>query len=154
VQYKFGQTTVSRQDIHGSIPREQSDAFLETVTTVVRDLDPNGTVFQIEDTGLDIEVMLTVEGTKDFDKGDGIRFLDDELAIGLSAGPTLICGDTSSDVPMVEAAVELAGYENVTTLFVTEDDDLRDRVRATGADCAFVTAPDILVAALGRIGVD
>lgn len=154
VQYKFGQTTVSRQDIHGSIPRERSDAFLETVTTVVRDLDPDGTVFQIEDTGLDIEIMLTVEGSKDFDKGDGIRFLDDELAIGLSAGSTLICGDTSSDVPMVEAAVDLAGHENVATLFVTEDADLRDRVRETGADCAFVTAPDILVAALGRIGLD
>lgn len=153
VQYKFGQTTVSRQDIHGSVPQEKSESFLAGVTEAVRDIDPDETTFRIEDTGLDIEITLTIGGARDFDKGDGIRFLDEELNLALSSGPTLICGDTSSDVPMIDAAVERCGKENTYTVFVTTNENLRKRVEETGANIHFVSAPDALVAAFGRIGV-
>ena len=39
LQHKYGQTTVARQDIHGSIPEELSAAFLEAVRSTVRDID-------------------------------------------------------------------------------------------------------------------
>lgn len=154
IQYKFGQTTVSRQDIHGSVPQRKSETFLAAVRELVRDVDPDESTFRIEDTGLDIEIMLTVGGARDFDKGDGIRFLDEELELNLASGPNLICGDTSSDVPMAETAIERCGADDTFVVFVTEDDELKERVARTGANTYFAPSPDVLVAALGRMGVD
>lgn len=150
VQHKFGQTTVARQDIHRSIPNELSSEFLEKVRATVNELDPHGSIFGIEDTGKDIEIVLTVEGQREFTKGDGIAFLDRELDIGLRSGSNLICGDTSSDIPMVEKAMEVGGGEGTTALFVTTDEQLRARVRAVAPGAHFVSQPDILVTALHR----
>lgn len=148
LQHKYGQTTVARQDIHGSIPDELSDEFLEAVSSTVRDIDPEETVFGIEDTGKDIEIMLTVEPGRRFSKGDGLAYLDDALGLRLADSPCLICGDTSSDLPMVEKAVELGGREKTGAIFVTTNDDLRGRVRAAADRTHFVSTPDVLVAAL------
>jgi hypothetical protein len=152
VQYKFGQTTVARQDISGSVPEEKSEAFLHRVSEVVREVDPDGRNLVIEDTGKDIEVILTVSGdgeiAKDFDKGDGIRFLDRELDLGLTEGPTLICGDTTSDVPMVEAA--RAASKQTKAIFVTTDKALQDRLCKVCPDSAFLDTPDMLVGALNE----
>ena len=154
LQHKYGQTTVARQDIHGSIPDELSDEFLETIRSTVRDVDPEEAVFGIEDTGKDVEIMLTVEDGRRFSKGDGLAFLNDALGLGLSDSPCLICGDTSSDVPMVEKAVELGGSELTAAVFVTSDDDLRRRVAAVLDRSHFVSTPDALVAALHRLALD
>lgn len=152
VQYKFGQTTVARQDIHDSITQEQSERFLETVTSVVRDVDPDGTTFAIEDTGKDIEIMLTVGGSREFSKGDGVAFLAQEVPIDFTlAGTHLVCGDTHSDVPMVEAVCERAGQSRTATVFVTTDEELKRRVTATSTDCFFVDSPDVLITALNRV---
>lgn len=153
LQFKFGQTTVARQDVNSSIDEKRSKAFLDRVKELVRDLDPEGETFRIEDTGLDIEIILTVSGEtglKDFDKGDGVAFLDQELSLGLGRGPNLICGDTPSDVPMLEAA--LAKTKDVKALFVTRRDDLAERVRAMCPDALVVGEPDSLVAVLGALG--
>ncbi|MFP4377282.1 MAG: hypothetical protein ACLFP4_09575 [Spirochaetales bacterium] len=153
VQYKFGQTTVARQDIHNTISDEASQRFLERVQSLVTNVDPEGTTFQIEDTGKDIEIMLTIEGAREFTKGDGVAFLAKELELPLESGTTLVCGDTASDVPMVEKIAELAGTTNTATIFVTEDRALRDRVRETVKDHWFVSSPDVLVTALYKIGL-
>ncbi len=149
-QKKFGQTTVSRQDINGSIDPRESQQFLDTVANVVSEVDPEGRFFKIEDTGKDIEIMLTVEdaagGVRDFDKGDGVVFLDKELDLRLHEGHNLICGDTPSDAPMVEAAVRSGG--ETAAIFVTRDDSLAARVRQTVADAVICTEPDALVVAL------
>lgn len=152
VQYKFGQTTVARQDIHDSIPREQSQEFLETVTSLVRELDPDGTTFGIEDTGKDIEIMLTVDESREFSKGDGVAFLAQELPIDFSGeGTHLVCGDTHSDVPMVAEVADRAGQSRTAALFVTTDDELKRSVRAAANDCFFVDTPDALITALHRV---
>jgi hypothetical protein len=129
LQRKFGQTTIARQDIHRSVPEPDSRRFLERVAGLVSRLDPQGAFFRIEDTGTDIEIVLTVgekdgggparppaplEGSgtgeggggppREFDKGDGIVFIARELALDLERGPNLIGGDTASDVAMVRAA--------------------------------------------------
>lgn len=148
MQHKFGQTTVARQDIHGSIPHERSRAFLEEVRSLVHELDPNGTNFGVEDTGKDIEIMLTVEGQREFTKGDGIGFLDDALGLDLAKGPNLICGDTWSDLPMVERSAELSGPDATAAVFVTDDAELRSEVAGLVSRSHFVPAPDVLVAAL------
>ncbi|MFW5744744.1 MAG: trehalose 6-phosphate synthase [Spirochaetota bacterium] len=154
MQHKFGQTTVARQDIHGSIPEARSRAFLERVNDLVRELDPDGTTFGIEDTGKDIEITLTVEGQREFTKGDGIGFLDERLGLDLATGPNLICGDTWSDLPMVELAAERSGPDRTAAVFVTEDAELRSAVAGLVSRSHFVSAPDVLVAALYEMRED
>lgn len=150
LQHKFGQTTIARQDITGSVDADHSQRFLDQIRELVQAVDPEGSHFRIEDTGLDVEVLLTVGSadgaTRDFDKGDGVRFLNDDLGMGMDRGPCLVCGDTGSDVPMLTATLELA--PETRSVFVTRDEGLRQRVRGALPDAVFVTEPDALVAIL------
>lgn len=157
LQFKFGQTTISRQDINHSIPDQESVLFLNVVRNLVRDLDPGRRYFRIEDTGMDIEIILTIEDPgrpgelKDFDKGDGIRFLDRELGMELSQGPNLVCGDTRSDIQMVRAS--MAATNDTWSVFVSDDQRLRETLRKECPHPLFVSSPDVLVTALGSLAV-
>ncbi|MBL0700281.1 MAG: hypothetical protein JJV92_05310 [Desulfosarcina sp.] len=150
LQFKFGQTTIARQDINGSIPQDESAKFLKLVQGIVTDVDPDGNNFRIEDTGLDIEIILTIEDSesvlKDFDKGDAVRYLNTELDLSMSKGPHLICGDTASDIPMIEASIEQS--DDTWTVFVTKNRALIERVSAISSNTVLVTEPDMLVAML------
>jgi len=152
-QRKFGQTTIARQDISGSIPENESDNFLKKIKSIVSDLDPQNKNFRIEDTGLDIEIILTIgdsrSGFKDFDKGDAIKFLDEGLMLGMTDGPHLICGDTCSDIPMLEAAKEKT--DNTWAIFVTKDRKLAVKVRDVCPNSIIVTEPDILITILNLL---
>jgi hypothetical protein len=153
LQFKFGQTTVARQDIYGSIPEAESEEFAGVIRELICELDPDGLTFRIEDTGKDIEIILTVEGAsglKDFDKGDGILFLDSELGLGLGGSESLICGDTASDVPMVKSASDLS--PDPWTIFVTRDANLEEAVRRASKRSHFVSEPDVLVCCLNQLG--
>ena len=155
LQRKFGQTTVARQDISGSVPEGKSERFMSEVRQLVDSLDPAGSCFRIEDTGLDLEILLTVEEeaggvARDFDKGDGVRFLNEDLKLDMGGGMCLICGDTASDVPMLAATLELA--PETRSIFVTRNEDLRRKVRGLLAGAYFVSEPDILVAMLNALG--
>ncbi|MBW2558274.1 MAG: trehalose 6-phosphate synthase [Deltaproteobacteria bacterium] len=149
-QHKFGQTTIARQDISGSIPEDESDNFLKKIISIVSDLDPQNKDFRIEDTGLDIEIILTVgdsrSGFKDFDKGDAVKFLDEELRLGMTDGPNLICGDTYSDIPMLEAAKEKT--DNTWAMFVTKDRTLAGKVRDVCPNSIILAEPDMLITIL------
>ncbi|MGE4423667.1 MAG: trehalose 6-phosphate synthase [Pseudodesulfovibrio sp.] len=152
LQFKFGQSTVARQDIGGSIDTIESDAFLTTLEALVHELDPDGRNFRIEDTGLDVEIILTVEtggGLKDFDKGDGVKFLNQELGLGMASGVGLICGDTGSDVPMLEAALALS--PGTRAIFVTRKEELAKRVTGLTDAALIVPEPDMLVTILGTL---
>jgi hypothetical protein len=185
LQFKFGQSTVAHQDVHGSIPEDLSRRFRESVETLILELDPERKFFRTEDTGKDFEILLTVddtrsaegagleggagtgnstgptggneppdgtgtEGLRDFDKGDGVRFLDRILGLHLDRGPNLVCGDTPSDLPMVEAAALTSG--ETWTIFVTRDNGLREAVRAACPRSWFASQPDVLVALLNELG--
>lgn len=154
LQHKYGETAVAHQDIHDSIPSELSDEFLSRVRELVREIDPDGATFAVEDTGKDIEITLTAGGASGFTKGEGVDFLNARLALGLATHRTLVCGDTASDVPMVERAVEIGGRERVAAVFVGADEELQERVQSTGAQSAFVSTPDALVLALHRLAVE
>jgi len=153
LQFKFGQTTVARQDIGRSVDEAESGAFMTVLRNLVAELDPEAMNFRIEDTGLDVEIILTVEtsndGLKDFDKGDGVKFLNAELDFQMFRGPHLICGDTASDVPMFEAALELA--PDTRAIYVTRNEDLAKRVRGLSVNVEIVPEPDMLVAILGTL---
>jgi hypothetical protein len=150
LQRKFGQTTVAYGDIADSIPAPQAERFREEVRGLVRDVDPDERFFRIEDTGLDLEILLTVDedrgGLREFDKGDGVRFLDEDARLAMGRGACLVCGDTASDLAMLEASLELAPHTRA--VFVTRDDELRQQVRDRLPGALFVSEPDTLVAAL------
>lgn len=151
-QRKFGQLTVSRQDIHRSVPADTSQRFLHEVRAVLHELDPDGARFDLDDTGFDIELTLTTEGsrTQGFNKGDGVAFLVESLDLSLHGGRVLVCGDTPSDVPMLEHLAQ-AGYET-DAIFVAPDGELEQRVRRYASRATFCSGPDVLVAALGLVG--
>jgi hypothetical protein len=88
-----------------------------------------------------------LSGTKDFDKADAVRYLDDALKLNMKQGPHLICGDTSSDVLLIEAAMEKT--PDTWTVFVTKDNELAARVKDVCSNSFIVTEPDILVTILG-----
>jgi hypothetical protein len=151
LQAKFGQTTVARQDMDGSIAASRSLEFAEAVRRVVADLDPDGTHFCIEDTGLDLEIILTVDdgagGIKDFDKGDAVAYLDRAMGLGLADGPHLVCGDTPADIPMALAAAS-QGAETLA-VFVGCGETGTGTVRDALPEALFLPHPDMLVALLG-----
>jgi hypothetical protein len=155
LQHKFGQTTIARQDIAGSIPEGASDRFMDEVRQLVRSVDPEESFFRIEDTGLDLEILLTVDddtggGTRDFDKGDGVRFLNEDLRLEMGRGACLMCGDTGSDLPMLAASLELAPETHC--VFVSRKDELRRKVKDVLPETLFVGEPDTLVAILNALG--
>jgi len=149
LQFKFGQTTIARQDITDSIPADESDAFLNQLEALVAELDPGGANFVIEDTGLDVEIILTIgegEGLRDFSKADAVAYLDKELDLNLGSGVQLVCGDTGSDVPMVEAV--MARCPDTWTIFATRKADLAERVAAACPNHIIVPEPDFLIGTL------
>ena len=156
LQFKFGQTTIARQDITCSINPEESTAFLEKIKSIVKEIDPEGRNFRIEDTGLDIEIILTIDqegedSVKDFDKGDGLEFICNKIDIDTGHGPNLVCGDTSSDIPMLKKSVEL--YDDVWTIFVTREKDLAEQVQEICPQSMIVPSPDILLTILGLLSL-
>ena len=153
LQLKFGQTTIARQDISNSIGEEESLKFLSVIKEMVSELDPEYKNFRIEDTGLDVEIILTIDdessGSKDFDKADAVKYLDSELNLNLDKGPHLVCGDTASDVPMITAAME--STKDTYSIFVTKKEELAQNVRAICPGAIIVPEPDMLVTIMGLL---
>ncbi|MGE4469116.1 MAG: trehalose 6-phosphate synthase [Desulfovibrio sp.] len=151
-QKKFGQTTIARQDITGTIPEAESRAFLARIKEMTARVDPEGGHFRIEDTGLDVEVILTVDdgqGGKDFSKAEGVDFLNSTFDLGLDQGPNLVSGDTRSDLPLAEAVLRHSA--DTWAVFVTRDEELARVVRELAPRSLIVSCPDVLVAALGAL---
>jgi len=147
LQYKFGQTTLARQDKNNSISEKKSLKLKKKIEKIIKDLDPNADYFSLEDTGKDLEIMLNIKSDKnsaeEFDKGHGLKFIFNHLNENISNEHVLVCGDTSSDVPLVSAAQELGA--KVTTVFVTEDEKLKKRVKNLCNNAFFVSSPNILI---------
>mmetsp|Transcript_79287 Transcript_79287/g.220454 ORF Transcript_79287/g.220454 Transcript_79287/m.220454 type:complete len:598 (+) Transcript_79287:72-1865(+) len=171
LQWKFGEVTIARNDVGGTVPEVESQRFLAEVLEVVHDVDNDGAMLAVHDTGTDVEIFQRdASGRPSFDKGDGVLALDQRLGLGVAAGPNLVCGDTPSDVPMVEAALRLMACgsrmpEDTTltaaklaVLFVVTPDQhaktpwlaakVRELCAGNGAHCAILPSPDVLVAAL------
>ena len=148
LQFKFGQTTVARQDIAGSIHQNASVALLDTVRDLVTRVDPRQEYFRINDTGLDIEINITLSSEsverRDFDKGDGMAFIVDELSLETENRSILVCGDTMSDLAMLRKAKEFS--KSIKTIFVADSEPLKKAVRQIVPSAYFVDNPDILTA--------
>lgn len=152
-QKKFGQTTIARQDIYNSIPPDISESFFNQIINLVNYIDPTKKYLSIEDTGLDIEIILNINNEdnelKDFDKGDGIEFLDRNIPLNINELGAIICGDTKSDIPMLTTTIKKTN--NVAAIFVTNDDNLKESINNICANSYFVSSPDILITLLNEI---
>ena len=80
---------------------------------------------------------------------DAIQYLDKELNLHMGNGPNLICGDTKSDIPMLEAAMERT--KNTWSVFVTKNKKLSDCVTAVCPDAVIVPEPDMLITILNQV---
>lgn len=151
LQFKFGQTTIARQDIYSSIPDDKSKKFMTKIKQLVREIDPEKKYFAIIDTNKDIEIVLKrdkgVAGFgKEFNKGDGTQFITNKLSVDLDKGENLICGDTASDLSIINYAQSRT--KNNHTIFVTQKDELKEKVKKITGNCLFVNSPDALVSIL------
>lgn len=147
LQYKFGQTTLARQDKNASISEKKSLKLKKKIEKILKKLDPKAEYFSLEDTGKDLEIMLKINSDngnfEEFNKGRGLKFILNHLDENIENENVLICGDTASDVPLVTAAQELGA--KVTTIFVTEDDALKKSVKSICKNSFFVSSPDVLI---------
>mmetsp|Transcript_111632 Transcript_111632/g.316067 ORF Transcript_111632/g.316067 Transcript_111632/m.316067 type:complete len:324 (-) Transcript_111632:313-1284(-) len=109
LQRKFGEVTMARNDPAGTVPEPESRRFMAAVRGVVDEFEQEGGGLDLHDTGTDIEIFPRTlsSGRASFDKGDGVQCLDQKLQLHVSEGPNIICGDTSSDVAMIVAALRL-----------------------------------------------
>jgi len=145
-QKKYGEITVARQDIFNSIPQKQSIEFLFEIKKIVKDLDPNKKFLEINDTKLDIEIILK-SNLKTFDKGKGLEFLLDKSRIFLSN--VLVSGDTISDLPILKSSKNLS--KKVYCIFVTQNKKLKAEVKKIHKNSIFVSSPDILIISLYQL---
>lgn len=146
-QRKFGETGLARQDTRGSVPEEESLRLKKEIEGILKKYNREERFFQLEDTGKDLEIMVIGEGdSRHFDKGKGLRFLIDELAVPLKGSRVLVFGDTRSDLSMAETAVKEGA--RTAAVFVTADEALKDALRSVNGRCCFVSSPDVLVSAL------
>ena len=146
LQYKFGQTTLARQDKNLSISKAKSLHLKEEVQKLIQRIDPKHEHFRLEDTGKDLEIMLTIsknDQVEDFNKGHGVKFIAQKLELPMKEKNVLICGDTASDLPMLKAAKEMGAQ--VTCIFVTTDRELQKEVARYCKDAFILSSPDSLV---------
>lgn len=148
IQFKFGETTIARQDNVGSIDAAESLGWRGEIEGLVRAVDPEGRTLSIIDMALDVEVVLNATAEVEFSKADGLRFLDGELGLGLAYGTTLVCGDTQADLHLFSACVD-AGAD-VRAVLVSTDEALAHAAREISPRLAVVPAVDMLIAAFHR----
>ena len=150
MQVKFGEVVIARQDVSHSISSPESASLIEEVKGVVARIDPSGSNLTIHDTGLDLEITLAKAGKTAFSKGDGLKYLNKELSMGITptSGPVLVSGDTTGDLPMLEAAIATADPSNTFAVFVTENRSLADTVRTLCPKSLIVPTADHLVGIL------
>lgn len=152
LQYKFGQTTLARQDKNKAIAEEKSQQLKREVEKLLVKLDPKQNFFRLEDTGKDLEIMLTVnsqdtsELKEDFNKGHGLKFITEQCNLNIKNQNLLICGDTSSDLSMLEMANKMKA--NCTSIFVTTNDKLKQEVKKLCNQSLIVSSPEVLTSAL------
>jgi hypothetical protein len=151
-QRKFGQRTIARQNVQQNIPEATSRAWLKTIRDLIKAIDPSGTDLCIEDTGLDVEIILTHVSAddsrqiSDFDKGHGLEFILKSLSLNLTEHRPLICGDTRSDLAL-ERPPSQSGTP-YASIFVTQEPDFISILHKTSPSPLILPSPDSLVALL------
>ncbi|VDK73869.1 unnamed protein product, partial [Cylicostephanus goldi] len=105
VQRKVDRLTLGVQTVFGHIPLELVVKYIDAVKERIHRVDPNNTNLVLENSSpLEIEVCAHNSGSV-WNKGDGVASLIESLHDTLKKGKVLVCGDTTSDLPMLQHAI-------------------------------------------------
>lgn len=155
LQKHYGHVTIAHQDIYGSVHSQLSDDLYEEINHIVSMVDPEQTVLEVKTSKLDTKIVLKGKGTgQPFNKGNGIRLLCEKMKCDLKEGNILVCGDSSTDLPMLEECLH-QNPSGVYTIWVTMDGELQKKVRDlcgsfNNANIAFVSCPEVVLGAMAQ----
>ncbi|CAB07584.3 Alpha,alpha-trehalose-phosphate synthase [UDP-forming] 2 [Caenorhabditis elegans] len=155
LQKHYGHLTIAFQDVYKTITEAQGKQLHEEIEKIVKDVDPHGTRLQLASTEFDIKVYMKTETDGHvFDKGDGLRLLCEKMHCDLTEGNVLVCGDSSTDIPMLKECL-IRNPKGVYTIWVTVNDKLKEEVRAlcasySNSNVAFVSCPEVLLGAMAQ----
>lgn len=90
-------------------------------------MDPSGASFSVNETTTDIKIYLKSSTGEIFSKGDGIELLVQHAKLDMTNGSILVCGDSLTDLPMLEVCLK-NNPTGVYTVWVTTDTKLQDTV--------------------------
>ncbi|MYL82488.1 hypothetical protein GTA51_04965 [Desulfovibrio aerotolerans] len=149
LQFRRGETSITRQDHANSIDEDASLALLEHVHDVIDAVDPERQHFRVDDDGHDITVTPTAAKRdlwNDFSPAEGLRHLDAALGLNLAHGPHLVCCAGPQGVALLAAMAEWS--TDLRAILVTDRDDLATRATAICPRTTVVRHPDTVAAIL------
>ncbi len=95
---------------------------------IVHELDEKEEHLEVKESPLDIKVFIKGKQFGEiWDKGHGVALLARTMNINLSEGNILVCGDSDSDLPMLDFCLR-HNPQGVYTIWVTRDNRLREKV--------------------------
>jgi len=155
LQKHFGHVTIGHQDIYKSVAAPLGEQLYSEIVQIVNELDPSERTLSMKRTETDIKIFIKApESGKIFNKGHGIGLLVERMHCDLTDGNILVCGDSETDLPMLEVCLQ-ANPLHVYTIWVTRDEALQRRVRELcashgNAKTAFVSSPEVLLGAMAQ----
>ncbi|WKY16973.1 hypothetical protein Q1695_001522 [Nippostrongylus brasiliensis] len=158
LQKHYGHITIAKQDVNNSIPHRKSMILYEEVNKIVNEVDPSGEVLTIRENEYDIKIYTKAKlSGRIFNKGHGVRLIERKMGMQLHDGNVLVCGDSDTDLPMLEECLSVAP-PNVYTIWVTKDEALQEKVTQTCArfhnnNVTFVSCPEVLLGAMAQATV-
>ncbi|CAD5217264.1 unnamed protein product [Bursaphelenchus xylophilus] len=154
LQKHYGHLTVAHQDAFGSVKEQNVKELDERIREIVGKIDPQGNSLSIIETETDLKIFLKSETGEIFDKGDGIELLVKHAKLDLSNGSILVCGDSMTDLPMLEACLQ-KNPTGVFTVWVTSDKNLQNTVsnacaKYNNQNYVFVSCPEVLLGGMAQ----
>ncbi|KJH52019.1 hypothetical protein DICVIV_01830 [Dictyocaulus viviparus] len=127
LQKHYGHLTIAHQDIYGSVKKDLSEELFDEINRIVMMIDPENNVLDVKSSNLDIKIYLKGKGAdQHFNKGHGIRLLCEKMKCDLKEGNILVCGDSTTDLPMLEECLA-RNPSGVYTIWVTTDSLLQKK---------------------------
>ncbi|VDM97430.1 unnamed protein product [Thelazia callipaeda] len=168
LQRHYGHITIARQDVNNSVPKHRSSLLYQAVCKIVNEVDPMATTLTLREGDYDLKIFTKVAlseitsatakiSGRIFNKGHGIRLIRSKMRLKLSHGNILVCGDSETDLPMLEECLACAPA-NVYTIWVTTNLQLQEKVKALcgvygNSHFIFVSCPEVLLGAMANATV-
>ncbi|TMS36068.1 hypothetical protein L596_003330 [Steinernema carpocapsae] len=158
LQKHYGLITIAKQDINASISKSRVTMLRDRITRIVKDVDPSESTLTIKESDYDIKIYTKAKlSGKIFNKGHGIKLIQKKMRLKLNEGRVLLCGDSETDLPMLEELLAMSPV-NVYTIWVTKSDELKEKVRELCTSrknnhFVFVSCPEVLLGAMAKATV-
>ncbi|KAI6229697.1 putative trehalose-6-phosphate synthase 2 [Aphelenchoides fujianensis] len=152
VQRKVDRLTLGVQTDCKHVHPDLSSRYQEEVRARMKRIDPNNQMLYFDpSTELEVEIVVHNDGSV-WNKANGVERLMQTVGDTLQPpGRVLICGDTASDLPMVQHAVNI-NPQGTMAIFFGANEQLQRRVKGLfsdpAANCWFVPSPAVLLAAM------